>query len=191
MPPPTAEERRRQLIVAAEYLVNVEHNGFKDDLISQVSSHMLTYSYTTPAPTERGKEAFGLDVRGRMMLVPLFDVNGEENGVLSRLVDRMGEVYSTGYVNTFLIYCKSVRLLQHLFRTFHNNLILVTMQTHFKLLNALALFKHYLPNNDWHPLVHLFNHSMDHARPCKLTPLPILIRSSTALAPSNTPGSTV
>lgn len=68
----------------------------EDDLISQVSSHTLTYNYTTPAPTERGREAFGLDVRGRMMLVPLVDANGEENGALRRLVDRMGEVYSTG-----------------------------------------------------------------------------------------------
>jgi protein BCP1 len=31
-----------------------------------------------------------------MMLVPLVDANGEENGTLRRLVDRMGEVYSTG-----------------------------------------------------------------------------------------------
>ena len=31
-----------------------------------------------------------------MMLVPLVDANGEENGALRTLVDRMGEVYSTG-----------------------------------------------------------------------------------------------
>ena len=36
--------------------------------------------------TERGKEAFGLDVRGQMMLVPLVEAKGEENGALRRLV---------------------------------------------------------------------------------------------------------
>ena len=41
----------------------------EDNLISQVFSHTLTYTYTTLAPTERGKEAIGLDVRGWMMLV--------------------------------------------------------------------------------------------------------------------------
>ena len=31
-----------------------------------------------------------------MMLAPLVDANGEENGALRKLVDRMAEVYSTG-----------------------------------------------------------------------------------------------
>ena len=48
---------------------------------------MYTITYISPALTERGKEAFELDVRGRMMLVPLGDV---ENGATRNLVDMMG-----------------------------------------------------------------------------------------------------
>ncbi|KIK04152.1 hypothetical protein K443DRAFT_430833 [Laccaria amethystina LaAM-08-1] len=91
MRPATSQQQQQERPRDGVYSFHPE-----DDLISQVSSHTLTYTYTTPAPTERGKEAFGLDVRGRMMLVPLVDANGEENGTLRRLVDRMGEVYSTG-----------------------------------------------------------------------------------------------
>ncbi|KAH6917732.1 p21-C-terminal region-binding protein-domain-containing protein [Coprinopsis sp. MPI-PUGE-AT-0042] len=46
-----------------------------DALIAQFSSHTLNYTYTTPPPEthqeSRGKDAFGLDTRGRIMLLPL------------------------------------------------------------------------------------------------------------------------
>ena len=38
------------------------------------------------SPTKRGKEVFGLDVKGQMMLVTLVEAKGEESGALSRLV---------------------------------------------------------------------------------------------------------
>ncbi|KAG2023718.1 bcp1 [Coprinopsis cinerea AmutBmut pab1-1] len=47
----------------------------EDALLSSLGSHTLNYKYTTPPPEthqeKRGKDAFGLDVRGRMILVPM------------------------------------------------------------------------------------------------------------------------
>lgn len=47
----------------------------EDALIAQLSSHTLNYVYTTPLPEthqeSRGKDAFGLDTRGRIMLLPV------------------------------------------------------------------------------------------------------------------------
>ena len=55
-------------------------------------------TYTTPVQTERGKEAFGLAVRGRMMLVPLVDGNGGDRA-LRRLVNRMGLILRVKYIS--------------------------------------------------------------------------------------------
>ena len=65
-------------------------------LLKGILAHADVHLYHTCTDGE-GKEAFGLDVRGRMMLVPLVGANGEENGALRRWVDKMGEVYSMGW----------------------------------------------------------------------------------------------
>ena len=65
-------------------------------LLEGILARTDVHLYDTCADGGGGEEAFGLDVRGRMMLVPLVDADAEENGALRRLVDRIGEVYSTG-----------------------------------------------------------------------------------------------
>ncbi|KAG5641507.1 hypothetical protein DXG03_005079 [Asterophora parasitica] len=63
----------------------------EDDVIRAAASHTLDYAFTTPSPSTsadepRPKDAFGLDTRGRVMLVP---ADG-----FQALVSRLGEVYS-------------------------------------------------------------------------------------------------
>ena len=65
-------------------------------VLKGILAHGDVHLYHTCTDRE-GKEVFGLDVRGRMMLVPLVGANGEENGALRRWVDKMGEVYSMGW----------------------------------------------------------------------------------------------
>ncbi|TFK28351.1 hypothetical protein FA15DRAFT_584494 [Coprinopsis marcescibilis] len=64
----------------------------EDALISELSLHTLNYTYTTPPPAtqqeSRGKDAFGLDTRGRIMLLHL-----EEERMWDVLVERMGKIY--------------------------------------------------------------------------------------------------
>jgi protein BCP1 len=55
---------------------------------SQFAIHSVDYAFTT-APTEpRDKDSFGLDTRGRMMLVPA--------DRFPQLVNKMSEVYAVG-----------------------------------------------------------------------------------------------
>ncbi|KAF9007900.1 p21-C-terminal region-binding protein-domain-containing protein [Cyathus striatus] len=58
----------------------------EDEVIKQATVHTLDYTFTTAAPEPRDRESFGLDTRGRMMLVP-----AER---FEELVQKMLEVYS-------------------------------------------------------------------------------------------------
>ncbi|KAF8816680.1 hypothetical protein BYT27DRAFT_7181540 [Phlegmacium glaucopus] len=66
----------------------------EDDIVMKSALHSLTYNYTSPLPLlvqeTRTKDAFGLDIRGRMMLV----VGGGET--LRELGGRMTEVFGRG-----------------------------------------------------------------------------------------------
>ena len=66
--------------------------------------------------------------------------------------------------------------------------MLETKQSFSKLLNV-ALLKLYIPNDDWLPLIHLFNHPMNHTpQPRNLTFFQVSQVRSIALAPSNASG---
>ncbi|KAJ7596518.1 p21-C-terminal region-binding protein-domain-containing protein [Mycena floridula] len=57
----------------------------EDDCIRQHSSHALDYTFIAASPEPRDQESFGLDTRGRMMLLPIEK--------FPDMVTKMGEVY--------------------------------------------------------------------------------------------------
>jgi protein BCP1 len=52
----------------------------------QFSLHSLDYKFTNQESESRDKESFGLDVRGRMMLISM--------DRFEEMVNRMGQVYA-------------------------------------------------------------------------------------------------
>ncbi|KAF8907643.1 p21-C-terminal region-binding protein-domain-containing protein [Gymnopilus junonius] len=66
----------------------------EDDIVSKAALHSLTYPYVSPLPPlvqeTRSRDTFGLDIRGRMMLV----VGGGE--MIRDLGGRMATLYGTG-----------------------------------------------------------------------------------------------
>ncbi|KAF9482379.1 hypothetical protein BDN70DRAFT_875126 [Pholiota conissans] len=87
--PPDAEQNGAARPVDGVYSFHPE-----DDVILKAATHSLTYPYVAPLPAlvqeTRGRDVFGLDVRGRVMLVP----GGGE--LLRDLGSRMSEVYGQG-----------------------------------------------------------------------------------------------
>jgi protein BCP1 len=58
----------------------------EDEHIQQASLHTVDYPFTATSPEPRNSESFGLDIRGRMMLVPFEKFEG--------LVEKMNETYA-------------------------------------------------------------------------------------------------
>ena len=57
----------------------------EDDIIMQCASHSLNYSFDNAPREKRDAETFGIDNRGRIMLMPIEH--------FEELVRRMGETY--------------------------------------------------------------------------------------------------
>jgi len=56
--------------------------------VHQFSMHSVEYAFTTASAEPRERDAFGLDTRGRMMLVAA--------DRFAQLIDKMSEVYAVG-----------------------------------------------------------------------------------------------
>ncbi|RXW12832.1 hypothetical protein EST38_g13024 [Candolleomyces aberdarensis] len=78
----------------------------EDAAISELASHTLNYKYTAPLPElqqeQRDRHAFGLDVRGRMMLLPILpssesNSNAMETDEASDTWDALAEKLSGDY----------------------------------------------------------------------------------------------
>lgn len=103
---------RRMLLLARWVIFTYDFDSSLQRLImivffpsSQLASHTLNYKYTAPLPElqqeTRDKHAFGLDVRGRMMLLPIspasesnvMDTSDESKDTWDVLAEKLSKDY--------------------------------------------------------------------------------------------------